>query len=119
MTPVYEGNPRNIDQMQGSGMFDGMSYFETPTSQMRNMADFSSNFQFRKSPLMQSPGPNYRFSRYAINTPQTFFDGRSGQWQNKDNFPQSPLLNYLPSRGENIQQMGQNESQTMFTKKNK
>ena len=55
MTPVYEGNPRNIDQMQGSGMFDGMSYFETPTSQMRNMADFSSNFQFRKSPLMQSP----------------------------------------------------------------
>ena len=123
MTPLYDGSSsRNLEQVP-SNIYEGGNtpgYFETPGTHMRNMVGFSNDFQLRKSPLMQSPGPNYRFNRYNMGTPQMYFDNRANQYQNKE-FPQSPLLQYMPNRDGNIKQINQqqqNEGNSMFNKRN-
>lgn len=80
MTPGYEGNMRNIDQM--NGMYVN-SYFDQ--NQMRPMGDFSGNQypgMLAKSPFLQSPSPAFRnFNRYGLETPQTGMSQR-GTWRN-------------------------------------
>jgi hypothetical protein len=80
MTPGYESNMRNIEQMHG--MY-GSSYFDN--NQMRPMGDFSGNqypSMLAKSPFLQSPSPALRnFNRYGPETPQTGMSQRA-TWRN-------------------------------------
>lgn len=90
MTPGYEGNARNIEQM--NQFFYGGSQYDQ-NGAMKNLNEFSgAHFPtpLGKSPVMASPSPAFRhFNRFGPETPQTGLNQRN--W-NQDKMSFYPLV---------------------------